>query len=109
MARIVLLPGDGIGPEVTAQARLVLESVAEAAGDLALEFQELPFGGAAIEACGSPLPPEVLEACRRAHQAALTAGAERVITTLMLDERTDREHQPERMVREVVDGLPRPR
>jgi len=52
---------------------------------------------------------QVLEACRRAHQAALTAGAERVITTLMLDERTDREHQPERMVREVVDGLPGPR
>lgn len=50
---------------------------------------------------------QVLEACRRAHRAALQAGAERVITTLTVDERTDREHDPERMVLEVTDGLPR--
>lgn len=50
---------------------------------------------------------QVVEACKRAHRAAMTAGAERVITTLTIDERTDREHSPERMVREVTEGLPR--
>lgn len=50
---------------------------------------------------------QVVEACKRAHRAALDAGAERVITTLTIDERTDREHDPARMVREVTDGLPR--
>lgn len=48
---------------------------------------------------------QVMEACRRAHEAALRAGAERVITTLTIDERTDREHDPERMVLEVTDRL----
>lgn len=72
-ARIVLLPGDGIGPEVIAQARAVLEAVAAAAGDLALEFVELPVGGAALDACGTPLPDEVLAACREADAVLLGA------------------------------------
>src|SRR5439155_16568886 len=58
---VVLLPGDGIGPELAASARRVL---AELAPDLALE--EHPFGAAAIRASGTPLPDSTLAACLRA-------------------------------------------
>lgn len=71
-ARIALLPGDGIGPEVTAEAARVLGAVAERFGhDLVLS--EHPIGGAAIDATGYPLPPETLEACR--HADAVVLGA----------------------------------
>jgi 3-isopropylmalate dehydrogenase len=56
--RIVLLPGDGIGPEVAAEARLVLELIAP---DVVLE--ERLIGAAAIRATGSPLPDETRDAC----------------------------------------------
>jgi 3-isopropylmalate dehydrogenase len=56
--RIVLLPGDGIGPEVVAQARLVLEQLA---GDV--ELVEHPIGAAGIRTAGTPLPQETLAAC----------------------------------------------
>jgi 3-isopropylmalate dehydrogenase len=71
-ARIVLLPGDGIGPEVIEQARLVLESVAAESGH-EFTFDERPIGGMAIDAYGDPLPPESLEACRTADAALLGA------------------------------------
>jgi len=58
---VVLLPGDGVGPEVAAEARLVLELVAP---DVVLE--ERPIGAAAIRATGDPLPEESLAACLRA-------------------------------------------
>lgn len=63
MDRIVLLPGDGIGPEVTGQARRVLEAVG-ARHDMKLEFEEALIGGASIDATGSPLTDEVIELCR---------------------------------------------
>ena len=65
---IALLPGDGIGPEVTAEARRVLEAL-----DLGLTFEEAKVGGAAYEAAGHPLPPETLEVAGRAD--ALLFGA----------------------------------
>lgn len=71
-ARIVVLPGDGIGPEVTAEAVKVLRAVAKTRGH-ALIFDGAPFGSAAIEATGHPLPPETLETCRRAD--AILVGA----------------------------------
>ena len=49
---IALLPGDGIGPEVTAEAVRVLKAVC---GN-ALDFAEVPVGGAAYKAAGHPLP-----------------------------------------------------
>src|SRR3954462_15190862 len=55
---IVLLPGDGIGPEVAAEARLVLELLAPE-----VEIQERLIGGVAIRATGKPLPDDTLEAC----------------------------------------------
>ena len=54
--RIAVLPGDFIGPEVVDAALRVLEAVAPRHG-LALETRSLPFGGAAIDAHGEPLPP----------------------------------------------------
>ncbi|WP_419810159.1 3-isopropylmalate dehydrogenase [Sphingomonas sp.] len=61
MALIAVLPGDGIGPEVTAQARRVLDAL-----DLGLTFEEAPVGGAAYLAAAHPLPPESLELAQRA-------------------------------------------
>ena len=71
-ARIALLPGDGIGPEVTASARQVLEAVASRFGHQ-FEFRQLPVGGAAIDGCGSPLPRHTLEECRAADAVLLGA------------------------------------
>lgn len=59
---VVVLPGDGIGPEVTGGAVQVLKACAARHG-LELEIQEFKVGGSAIEAFGEPLPREVLEAC----------------------------------------------
>ena len=60
--RITVLPGDGIGPEVTAEAVRVLQTVATIGG-YRFEFQEHVIGGAAIRESGSPLPPRTLDAC----------------------------------------------
>jgi len=70
--RIVLLPGDGIGPEVVAQARRVLEAVAGRQG-LALEFAEELIGGASIDAHGTPLRDEVIALCRESSAVLLGA------------------------------------
>lgn len=72
MDRIVLLPGDGIGPEVVAQARRVLEAVAGRQG-LALEFAEELIGGASIDAHGTPLRDEVIALCRESSAVLLGA------------------------------------
>ena len=65
MATIAVLPGDGIGPEVTREAVKVLRAVATRY-QLSLDFQEAPVGGAAFEAAGTPLPDQTLDVCRRA-------------------------------------------
>ena len=57
-----VLPGDGIGPEVTAEAVRVLHTVAGIHG-YRFEFQERAIGGVAIREFGSPLPPATLDAC----------------------------------------------
>jgi 3-isopropylmalate dehydrogenase len=62
-ARIAVLGGDGIGPEVTAAAVRVLEAVARRYGH-EFQFVEALIGGAAIDASGSPLPPRTIDACR---------------------------------------------
>ncbi len=61
-AKIAFLPGDGVGPEVAAAARRVLEAVANQ-HSIVLEFQDCFFGGAAIDACGDPFPEETKAAC----------------------------------------------
>ncbi|MEO8098939.1 MAG: 3-isopropylmalate dehydrogenase [Acidobacteriota bacterium] len=70
--KIAILPGDGIGKEVTAQAVRALKAVVE--GTHALELQEAPIGGAGYEAAGDPLPAETLELCRNS-DAILLGGA----------------------------------
>jgi 3-isopropylmalate dehydrogenase len=71
-ANIVLLGGDGIGPEVVAQGRVVLESVASRFGH-EVTFEERLIGGAAIDMAGDPLPKETLTACERADAVLLGA------------------------------------
>jgi 3-isopropylmalate dehydrogenase len=65
--RIAVLPGDGIGPEITAATREVLNAV----GDF--EIDERPVGGASIDAYGAPLTEETLAVCRRADAVLLGA------------------------------------
>ena len=59
---IVLLPGDGIGPEVIGQAARVLELIADACGH-DFDMRELPIGGAALRAHGVALPQATLDGC----------------------------------------------
>lgn len=60
--RIAVLPGDGIGPEVTAQALRVLHAVSAITGH-DIRVSEYPVGGAALRATGVPLPDATREAC----------------------------------------------
>src|SRR5437016_6810120 len=69
---IVLLPGDGIGPEVTRAAAAVLRESAQEFNHQ-FDFIELPLGGAAIDAAGTPLPNETLDVCRKADAVFLGA------------------------------------
>ncbi|MHA7600263.1 3-isopropylmalate dehydrogenase [Alicycliphilus sp. T452] len=59
--KIAVLPGDGIGPEIVAEAVKVLEAL-----DLKLEMETAPVGGAAYEASGHPLPESTLKLAREA-------------------------------------------
>jgi 3-isopropylmalate dehydrogenase len=62
--KIAILGGDGIGQEVTPEARKVLEVVGRATG-VSFEFEPAVIGGAAIDATGEPLPPATLALCER--------------------------------------------
>ena len=71
-ALISLLPGDGIGPEVTSSARQVLGVVADKFGHQ-FRFDEQLIGGIAIDATGDPLPPETIASCQAADAVFLGA------------------------------------
>ncbi|RIL07057.1 MAG: 3-isopropylmalate dehydrogenase [Proteobacteria bacterium] len=71
-ARIVVVAGDGIGPEVTREAQRVLEAVAPKHG-LALAFEEHLIGGASIDAHGTPLRDEVVARARQSQAVLLGA------------------------------------
>lgn len=68
-ARFVLLPGDGIGPEIVSQAKRVLEKVAEKFSHQ-FAFEECLLGGIAIDQTGEALPQATVDACK-ASQAIL--------------------------------------
>jgi len=70
--RVVALPGDGIGPEVVAEARRLVDAVA-ADYDLAITWEEHTVGGAAIDIYGKSLPDGVLDACKAADAVLLGA------------------------------------
>ena len=71
-AKITLLPGDGIGPEVVAEGVKVLKAVAAQFGHT-FEFAEALVGGIAIDTTGKPLPDETLAACKAADAVLLGA------------------------------------
>jgi 3-isopropylmalate dehydrogenase len=71
-ARIVVLPGDGVGPEVTREAVACLQAVADLYGHR-FTFEEALIGGAAVDACGDPLPARTLELCHGAGAVLLGA------------------------------------
>jgi 3-isopropylmalate dehydrogenase len=71
-ATIILLPGDGIGPEVVAEGRKVLETVAAQFGHT-FTFTEALIGGIAIDETGDPLPGESLAACHTSDAVLLGA------------------------------------
>jgi 3-isopropylmalate dehydrogenase len=70
--KIVVLPGDGVGPEVTTEAVRVLHEVANTHGHK-FQFEEHLAGGEAIKQTGSPLPQETLDACLAADAVLLGA------------------------------------
>ena len=62
LLNLTILPGDGIGPEVTEQAVLVLQAVADTFAHQ-LQLQHKNIGGAALAASNDPLPPDTIQAC----------------------------------------------
>jgi len=70
---VVILPGDGIGPEVVAEATRVLEVVSATSTDVEIKLETHDFGGAAIEKHGEPLTAATLEACKTADAILLGA------------------------------------
>ena len=71
--RIAVLPGDGIGPEVIAEAVRTLRTVEPELEGVSFELQEFSVGAGTYLQCGDPLPKETLEACRQ--QDAILLGA----------------------------------
>ncbi|HZN26794.1 MAG TPA: isocitrate/isopropylmalate family dehydrogenase, partial [Burkholderiales bacterium] len=69
--KVAVLPGDGIGPEIVAQAAKVLRALAS--DGLKIELEEAPFGGAGFDAHGDPLPSSTLQLAKAAD--AVLCGA----------------------------------
>ena len=86
--RVVLLPGDGIGPEITAVAKTLLDAVSER-HDFSLSFDEQPIGGSAIDATDEPLPSSTLEACKAADAVLLAAIGSPRFDTLPREKRPE--------------------
>jgi len=72
MPRLAVLPGDGIGPEIVAEAVKVLKTVEEKSG-VQFELEEYIVGGIAIDQTGNPLPQETLDACLKSDAVLLGA------------------------------------
>src|SRR3546814_2790317 len=85
---IALLPGDGIGPEVIAEARRVLDAL----GLEGLSYEEAQVGGAAYKMKGHPLPPETLDLAKRADAILFGAVGDPACDSL---ERRSEEHTSE--------------
>jgi 3-isopropylmalate dehydrogenase len=86
--KVALLPGDGIGPEVIAQAKRVLTLVADARGH-DISCVEYPIGAVAIRQHGSALPAETLQACTEAHAVLLGAVGDPSCDHLPRDQRPE--------------------
>jgi 3-isopropylmalate dehydrogenase len=86
--KILVVAGDGIGPEVTREAVNVLRSVAEVGGH-EFQFTEAPIGGAAIHAEGSPLPQKTLDAALASDAVLLGAVGGNEFNSLPPDRRPE--------------------
>lgn len=86
--KIAVLAGDGIGPEVTAEAVRVLRQVAEGYGH-DFEFTERALGGAGIKQSGTPLPQETLNACLSSDSVLLGAVGSPEYDSLSSDKRPE--------------------
>ena len=83
--RIAVLPGDGIGPEIVAQAVKVLEAL-----NLNMQLDHAPIGGAGYEAAGDPLPAETLALAKQADAVLLGAVGDWKYDSLPRDMRPER-------------------
>ena len=110
---LLILPGDGIGPEVIAQARRVLDAL-----DLDLTYEEAPVGGAAYMAAAHPLPPDTLALAERADAVLFGAVGDPQFDALKLPRvplqggtklkpTLDEMDKPGAMARYVSDGNPK--
>ncbi|OAI52437.1 3-isopropylmalate dehydrogenase [Betaproteobacteria bacterium SCGC AG-212-J23] len=91
---VAILPGDGIGPEIIAQALRVLKKL-----DLRIQFQETPVGGAAYAASGDPLPEKTLALARQADAVLFGAVGDPKYDTL------PRAKRPEQAILGLRKGL----
>ena len=82
-AKIAILPGDGVGPEIVAEAVKVLNAVAQLFGHH-FDLVEHPVGGAAHDLCGDCLPEETLAACKKADAVLLGAAQIQAVSALNL-------------------------
>ena len=87
--KVLVLPGDGIGPEVVEQAVRVLEAAADVAG-IVLTLSEGRLGGNAIDATGAPLPPETLAAAKDSDAVLLGAVGGPKWDSLPMSQRPER-------------------
>lgn len=71
-AKVLLLPGDGVGPEVTAEAEKLIRALSDLLG-LDIELDHGLIGGAALDETGEPLPAETLAKCRESDAVVLGA------------------------------------
>lgn len=85
MMKIAVLPGDGIGPEIVAQAVKVLKAL-----DLDLQLEEAPIGGAGYEAAGDPLPADTLALAKAVDAVLLGAVGDWKYDALPRDMRPER-------------------
>jgi 3-isopropylmalate dehydrogenase len=86
--KIAVLPGDGIGPEIVAQAEKVLKALAT--DGLVLELEHAPIGGAGHDAAGDPLPEATLKLAKEADAVLLGAVGGPQYDTLPRDKRPER-------------------
>ena len=87
--KIAVLPGDGIGPEIVAEAVKVLECLRQDFG-LNIETEQAPIGGAGYDAAGDPLPEATLQLARQADAVLLGAVGGLKYDSLPRDKRPER-------------------
>ncbi len=86
--KITLLPGDGIGPEITNVTHKILELISRKF-DFELKFKEMPFGGSAIDSDGIPFPDRTLQECKNSDAVLLAAIGDPKYDQLPRDKRPE--------------------